>query len=406
MKVIGLMSGTSADGVDAALIEVVAANPPTLKHLYSHLAPYPPDLRQRILLLATPPGGTASEVCRLNAYLGELFARAALDLCRRARAALETVDLIGSHGQTIRHLPVPRKEGDLEIASTLQIGEPTVIAERTGITTVGNFRTRDVAAGGQGAPLTPLPHYVMFRDAQKGRAVINLGGIANVTAIPAGGAPSQVVAFDTGPGNVLLDLAVFRVTRGQTGYDANGEMAAAGRVSEEMLRALLAHPFIKKPPPKSTGREDFGPGLLDEVTRKVPSLSPPDLLATLTAFTAEVVAINLREFVLPKMAIAEVVLTGGGARNPVLRKMLAERLAPAALVEPDALGFPGRAIEAAAFAFLAYLTWHGRAGNLPAATGARHPVVLGAIVLGRNRPGAGASNPSPVTGRQAEGKVQ
>ena len=370
MKAIGLMSGTSADGVDAALVEIGAGPPLVLKHLHSSLSPYPTGLRQRILQLATPPGGSASDVCRLNAYLGELFAQAALDLCRRARVPPESVDLIGSHGQTIRHLPIPRKEGDLEVASTLQIGEPAVIAERTGITTVANFRTRDVAAGGQGAPLTPLPHYVIFRDAKKGRVVVNLGGIANITAIPAGGAPAQVVAFDTGPGNVLLDLAAFRVTSGQTDYDANGELAAAGRVSEELLRSLLAHPFIKKSPPKSTGREDFGPGFLEEVLRKASSLAPPDLMATLTAFTAEAVAVNLREFVLPRMAIDEVVLTGGGARNPVLRKMVADRLAPAAPVDPDALGFPGRAIEAAAFAFLAFLTWHGRAGNLPAATGA------------------------------------
>ena len=400
MKVIGLMSGTSADGVDAALVEIAAGPPLVLKYLHSSLSPYPTGLRQRILQLATPPGGSATDVCRLNAFLGELFAQAALDLCRRARMPPEAVDLIGSHGQTIRHLPVPRKEGDLEVASTLQIGEPAVIAERTGITTVANFRTRDVAAGGQGAPLTPLPHYLMFRDAKKGRVVVNLGGIANITAIPAGGAPAQVVAFDTGPGNVLLDLAAFRLTGGRTDYDANGELAAAGRASEETLRSLLAHPFIKKSPPKSTGREDFGPAFLEEVLRKASSLAPPDLMATLTAYTAESVAVNLREFVLPKMAIAEAVLTGGGGRNPVLRKMLADRLAPAALVDPDVLGFPGRAIEATAFAFLAFLTWHGRAGNLPAATGARRPVVLGAIVPGRARPGAAASGggaPPPAT---------
>jgi len=388
MKVIGLMSGTSADGVDAALVEVGPGNPPALKHIYSTVFPYPPDLRQRILQLATPPGGSATDVCRLNAYLGELFAQAALDVCRRARLAPETVDLIGSHGQTIRHLPIPRKEGDFTVASTLQIGEPAVIAERTGITTVANFRTRDVAAGGQGAPLTPIAHYVMFRDAQKGRAVLNLGGIANVTAIPAGASPAQIVAFDTGPGNVLLDEAAFRVTRGKTDYDANGELAAVGRVSAETLKWMLTHPFFKKAPPKSTGREDFGPSYLDEVNRKAPSLSPADLLATLTAFTAETVALGFREFILPKMKIDEVAITGGGGRNPVLRKMLAERLAPAALVEPDALGFPGRAIEAGAFAFLAYLTWHGRPGNVPAATGASRPVVLGAIVMGNHRPGA------------------
>jgi anhydro-N-acetylmuramic acid kinase len=390
MRVIGLMSGTSADGVDAALVEIAAGPPLALKHLYSSLWPYPTELRQRILQLATPPGGSATDVCRLNAYLGELFAQAALDLCRRARVAPESVDLIGSHGQTIRHLPVPRKEGELQVASTLQIGEPAVIAERTGITTVGNFRPRDVAAGGQGAPLTPLAHFVMFRGGKKGRAVLNVGGIANVTAIPAGGGLAQVMAFDTGPGNMLLDLAAHKLTRGQTDYDANGELAAPGRVSEDALRSLLAHPFIKKPPPKSTGREDFGPGFLDELMRKEHSLSPADLMATLAAFTAEAVALNLREFVLPKMALDEVALTGGGARNPVLRKMLAERLAPAAVVDPDALGFPGRAIEAMAFAFLAYLTWHWRPGNLPGATGAGRQVVLGAIVPGRTRPGAGA----------------
>jgi len=396
MKIIGLMSGTSADGVDAALIEIASGNPLTVKHRYSHVSPYPTELRQRILQLATPPGGTASEVCRLNAYLGELFAQAALELCRRARVAPEEIDLIGSHGQTVRHLPRPQKEGTLEVASTLQIGEPAVIAERTGITTVAGFRTRDIAAGGQGAPLTPLTHYVLFRDAQKGRAVLNLGGIANVTAIPAGAPPSQMVAFDTGPGNVLLDLAAFRVTGGQTDYDANGELASGGHVVDEVLRSLLGHAYLKKPPPKSTGREEFGPPLLDDVSRRFPALSPGDLLATLTAFTAEAAAIGFRDFIAPKMKIAEVVLTGGGARNLVLREMLAERLAPATLLDPDALGFPARAIEAAAFAFLAYLTWHGRPGNVPAATGAKAPVILGAISPGRNRPGAAQASPAPA----------
>lgn len=398
MRVIGLMSGTSADGVDAALVEVAPGTPPTLTHIYSSLFPYPTDLRRRILQLATPPGGSTTDVCRLNAYLGELFAQAAMDVCRRARVAPETVDLVGSHGQTIRHLPIPWKEGDFNVASTLQIGEPAVIAERTGITTVANFRTRDVAAGGQGAPLAPIAHHVMFRDAQKGRAVLNLGGIANITAIPAGATPAQIVAFDTGPGNVLLDEAAFRVTRGKTDYDANGELAAAGGVSADTLKWMLTHPFLKKAPPKSTGREDFGPSYLDEVNRKAPSLSPADLLATLTAFTAETVAVGFRGFILPKMKIDEVAITGGGGHNPVLRKMLGERLAPAALVEPDALGFPGRAIEAAAFAFLAYLTWHGLPGNIPAATGASHPVVLGAITLGRQRPGSRKAASTPPAG--------
>lgn len=384
MKVIGLMSGTSADGVDAALVEIVPSGAlPPIRLAAHETISYPSGLRERILAVAS--GGGTEDVCHLNAYLGELFAEAAVQVARKAGVPLADVSLIGSHGQTIHHLPAPRQEGARTVRSTLQIGEPAAIAERTGVTTIADFRPRDMAAGGEGAPLTPIAHHALFAHPERGRVILNLGGIANLTVLPAGSDPASVTGFDTGPGNVLLDEFVRVTGLTSLGYDEDGRLAARGQVQPNLLEELLQHPFVRRPPPKSTGREVFGPAFVAEIRRRLDTarVGPLEGLATLTAFTVEAVARNLREFVLSKVEVHEVVATGGGARNAFLMRRLAEAMPQCTVTPVDALGIPARALEAMAFAWLAYLTATGRPGNLPVVTGARGPRILGCIVPGR-----------------------
>ena len=390
MKVIGLISGTSADGVDAALVEIApGSGRPALRLLAWGTIPYPVGLRERVLAVAS--GGNTAEVCHLNAYIGEVFAAAAAHIAHEGQLTLADVDLIGSHGQTVHHLPEPRAEGPYRVQSTLQIGAPAVIAERTGVTTIADFRPRDMAAGGQGAPLTPIFHHALFAHPERGRAILNIGGIANLTVIPAdpGGGAGRVTGFDTGPGNVLLDEFVRTAGLSPVGYDEDGRLAAAGSVRTELLRELLDQPFIRQAPPKSTGREMFGPAFVAAFRARIRGAGIPeaDGLATLTAFTAHAVAENLKAFVLPGVPVHEVIVCGGGARNPTLMRMLGEALPGCTVCTTDALGVPGRAIEAMTFAWLAHLTATGQSGNLPAVTGAQGPRVLGCIVPGVNFPG-------------------
>jgi anhydro-N-acetylmuramic acid kinase len=393
VKVIGLMSGTSADGVDAALVEIDSeAGRPALRLLAWDTLAFPAGLRERILAVAS--GGSTEEVCHLDAYLGELFAEAAARVAYQAGVELADVDLIGSHGQTIHHLPAPRQEGTHAVRSSLQIGEPAVIAERTGVTTIADFRPRDLAAGGEGAPLTPIVHYALFVHPDRGRVVLNLGGIANVTVLPAGADPSSVTGFDTGPGNVLLDEFVRATGLSPLGYDEDGRLAAAGQVQPDLLQGLLAHPFVRRTPPKSTGREVFGPSFVESFRGRLRAAAVGDLdaLATLAAFSVEAVVQNLRDFVFPKTEVHEVIVTGGGARNALLMRRLAESLPECLVASSDAMGVPGRALEAVAFAWLAHLTATGQPGNLPAVTGARGARVLGCIVPGKGfRPIIGPS---------------
>jgi len=386
MRVIGLMSGTSADGIDAALLEITPGQRlPKLRLLHFEVFPFPGGLRERILQAADDRPGGAGELCHLNAYLGELFGRAAASVARRAGVKLREVALIGSHGQTIVHLPRLRADGNLSVRSTLQIGEPSVIAERTGVTTVADFRPRDLAAGGEGAPLTPYVHALLFRHPRRDRIVLNLGGIANLTFLPKGRGLQGILAFDTGPGNVLIDGIMARLTGGASRSDLGGQVAASGQVEPRLLRWLMDHPYLTRRAPKSTGRETFGPALIDALLRRGADrlITEKDLVATVTAFTAKSVALHVRRD-LPRAATsAELVICGGGAENPTLVKRLQEALPHSRLLTADEAGFPGRAIEASAFALLAYLTAHGVPGNLPPITGAAHRVVLGKIVPGR-----------------------
>jgi anhydro-N-acetylmuramic acid kinase len=380
MLVIGLMSGTSADGVDAALVELIGAPPALDWRLlqHSHHA-YPAALQAEILACARTDGSNVTRLCLLNFALGEVFAQSALEAIRAAGLTPEDVDLIGSHGQTVWHAPLGPQP------STLQIGEAAVIAERTGITTIHNFRTRDMAAGGQGAPLTGYTDVLLFTHPTRLRACQNIGGIANLTFLPPANNPDlQAFAFDTGPGNMLLDDAVRRITGGAQTYDRDGKLAAGGRADEALLTQWLQdEPFFEQQPPKTTGREAFNQayGMRLWQGAQARGLSENDFIATLTALTARSIADAYGAF-LPHLP-EEIIVSGGGVYNPVLMGMLETALAPARLLTSDALGLPGAAKEALAFSVLAYETWHARPNNLPSATGARHAVVLGSITPGR-----------------------
>ena len=370
MKIIGLMSGTSADGVDACLAEVEERGDQIAAGVEAFLtAPYPTDVRRRVLGCTT-----AEDVCRLNVELGERFAEAAIQLCADAGAPLACVDAIGSHGQTVCHLPDgPRR-------STLQLGEPCVIAERTGVTTVADFRPRDVAAGGSGAPLVPLVDFLLFADQRAARAALNIGGIANVTFLPAGCTADDVLAFDTGPGNMVIDALMGLLTGDRETCDRDGATAARGTVSDELLNDLLADEYLAAPPPKSTGRERFGRHFAEALlsTGRSRGLSDADIVAAATALTARTIAGAITRW--GPAEAGEIIASGGGVHNPTLMRMLRDELPGARLVMSDAFGIPADAKEALAFAVLAFRTLTGRPGNVPRATGARRPVVLGKIV--------------------------
>jgi anhydro-N-acetylmuramic acid kinase len=319
-------------------------------------------------------------VCHLNALLGEWFANAALHAIRQAKLQPSDVALIGSHGQTLHHLPHGiHAPGVGAIRSTLQIAEPAVIAERTGITTVANFRPRDIAAGGQGAPLTPAAHALLLKHARRARLVVNLGGISNVTYVPKGGHLSGVQAFDTGPANMVLDSLMVRLTDGRLLMDRDGKLAMKGQVDSRLLGKLLAHPFLSKRPPKSTGREAFGPDLIEELIaiQQQRRLSIEDLLATCSMWTAKAVGTSRRWI---SGEIDEVVVGGGGVRNRAIMSYLATVFAPVPVTTFESLGWDSKVFEAVAFALLAYQTVTGQWGNIPSVTGANHPVLLGTIV--------------------------
>jgi anhydro-N-acetylmuramic acid kinase len=299
---------------------------------------------------------------------------------RTAGVHSQDIDLIGSHGQTVHHLPQSIKDaGVAAIRSTLQIAEPAVIAERTGITTVANFRPRDVAAGGQGAPLTPGVHALLFRHPKRARLIVNLGGISNVTYLPAGNGVDGVIAFDTGPANMVLDGLMFRMTNGRASMDRDGRLAARGRVDGRLLAKMLAHPYLSQIPPKSTGREAFGTKTIDELIamRQKRQLAPEDLLATCSRWTAEAVG-TARRWI--RGSIDEVIVGGGGVRNRTVMTHLAEVFSPAPVDTFESLGWDSKALEAMAFAVLAYQTVMEECGNVPAVTGAKHSVLLGCIV--------------------------
>lgn len=383
--VIGLMSGTSADGVDAALVRIDSRTPRRLVQVEAFLTyDFPPGIREAILQASDARTGTVELLCRLNVVLGEVFAEAALAVARQAGVPMHAIDLIGSHGQTVQHLPEPSALAGYPVRGTLQFGEPCVIAERTGVTTVADFRPRDMAAGGEGAPLAPYVHHLLFQDSHQTRVVHNIGGISNLTLLPAGAMLDDLLAFDTGPGNMLIDGTVERLTRGRQTCDKDGQWAAQGHVHQALLQKLLTHPFFQRQPPKSTGREAFGTAMLQDLFRRGAelSLSQADLLATVTAFSAATMADAYRRFILPRYPNVESILCGGGSRNPTLTGHLRRELPAVTWRTCDEFGVSVDALEAVIFAMLAYETVAGRPANVPTATGARHGVILGKIVPG------------------------
>lgn len=378
----GLMSGTSVDGVDISLVDIRGKGHRLNTRLLGHQGyPYSSSLRQRILQAAEC--GSVGEVCHLHALLGEVFASAIIKTARKCRIPLKKIAVIGSHGQTVYHQPRPIREAGVGmVRSTFQIGDPNIIAERTGVPTVSDFRSRDMAAGGEGAPLAPYGHAIVFNRKNVNRLVLNLGGIANVTVLPGNGEWSQIRAFDTGPCNMLLDGLMSIESQGRQRMDRAGRQASKGSVNEKLLVWLLAHPYLSQRPPKSTGREMFGASYIHQVLKhgrrhKLPFV---DILATCCRFIAQVIG-DAQQWI--PQPIQEVVAGGGGVRNTGLWRELEARFAPISLKTMEACGSHSAAFEAQAFAILAYQHIQGVSANLPSVTGARHPVILGTVSPGR-----------------------
>ena len=370
---LGLMSGTSADGVDVALAALSGRGLSTRVRLLSFTTfPFEPEMRRRILRL---PRARAEEICEMNFILGELLAECVRRFFAQERMDPARVDFIGSHGQTIYHISHHPERRN----ATLQIGEGAVLAARTGILTVCDFRPADIAAGGTGAPLVPFADYLLFRKRGKVRALLNLGGIANVTVVP--GEIEKVMAFDTGPANMIMDGLVKRQSRGRQGWDAGGQIAARGKVDEELLERWMSHPYFSLAPPKSTGREEFGDIFLERTGEHIRGVAFEDLMATAAFFTAASVHRGFRDFIFPAFAADEVYVSGGGMHNRTVMAHLEELFRPVPIRPLNDLGIDGDAKEALAFAILADATLQGMPANIPRATGAARPAVLGKIVL-------------------------
>jgi len=361
MRVAGVMSGTSLDGIDVAIVEIRGRHIETIGF---QTTAYPDAVRQAILGVSNTNTTTAA-ISRLNFHLGELYARAV----RRAMRRFGPVELIGCHGQTIYH------EGR---RNTLQIGEAAVVAERTGVPVVANFRARDIAAGGQGAPLVPFVDYLLFRHRTRTRIALNIGGIANITVIPPAASPEQVVAFDTGPGNMAIDALARDISRGRLNYDRDGRFAASGRVDRALLDELLRDAYYRRKPPKSAGREQYGAEFVARL--KATGLPVRDLIATATLLTACAIANSVGRY---QTAATDLVVSGGGAHNPQIMAHVCALLPGVVVVTSADFGINVDAKEAIAFAVLAYRSWQGLPGNLPSATGAMRSVTLGSITGGR-----------------------
>jgi anhydro-N-acetylmuramic acid kinase len=371
--VAGVMSGTSADGINVALAQL-AGERPQFK-LLGHLEfPFPPAVRRAILAAMNTERARVADLARLNFLLGHIYAGAVLAAARKFQVKVE---LIGCHGQTLYHQGEAQAFLGRRLAVTWQTGEGAVIAARVGAPVVSDFRPADMAAGGKGAPLVPFLDYLLCRDERVGRIVQNIGGIANLTAIPAQAKLEQVVAFDTGPGNMVMDAVMERLFRQP--YDRGGRVADRGRALDEVVKEILGQPFFRRRPPKTAGREEFGREFVSVFLRRCGRAPKGDVVATATALTARSIADAIRRFV--RGSYRELVVSGGGAKNPTLLRLLAEAVAPLGLKlrRSDEFGLPSEAKEAVAFAVLAYQTWRQRPGNISSATGASRPAILGKI---------------------------
>jgi anhydro-N-acetylmuramic acid kinase len=366
MRVAGIMSGTSVDGIDVAIVDFEGELVSPVGHV---VIPWSADVRRRILAVSDAPCSTA-QISRLSFELGELYAKAVINACRSLDVRVESLELAGCHGQTIYH------EGSGKLPNTMQIGEAAVIAERLGIPVVSDFRVRDIAAGGQGAPLVPFADYLLFRSPNANRAALNIGGIANVTILPSAGTASQVAAFDTGPGNMVVDQLVERMTGGAARFDRNGAIAARGHIIGPLLNSLLKDPYFSTKPPKTAGREQYGAAFVDKLVGTGASME--DLVATATALTAAAIATGIKVFA---PATEELIVSGGGTHNRQLMAQIAAFLPACRIGTTAEFGIDVDAKEAIAFAILAHRTWRRETGNLPSATGARKAVILGKITF-------------------------
>ena len=385
MIVAGVMSGTSADGVDVALLRIQGRGFHSRLELLAHYAfPYPAEVRRAVLAAMNAGSASVADLARLNVVLGELYADAVRAAQRRARLECQ---LVGCHGQTLYHQGSAKLFLGRRLTCTWQTGEAAIIAAKVGVPVVSDFRPADMSAGGKGAPLVPFLDFVLYRHRRYGRIVQNLGGIGNLTAIPARARPEQVVAFDTGPGNMVIDAVTEHLF--EKPFDRNGRFAAKGEPIERVLRELLRHPFLRQKPPKTAGREQFGREFGREFLRRCGRADENDMVATATAFTARTVGIAVRRFVLPlaqqgeagPWRFREFVASGGGTKNATLMRMIREELAPLKIRvrTTDDFGMPSEAKEAAAFALLAYQTWRRLPSNVPSATGAERSAILGKI---------------------------
>ncbi|HYX70969.1 MAG TPA: anhydro-N-acetylmuramic acid kinase [Terriglobales bacterium] len=378
MIVAGVMSGTSADGIDVAVVRALGSGWSTRFGLLTHHHfPYPAAVRRAVLSAMNATHARVADLARLNFLLGELYAAAVL--ATQKRAGIRRLDLVGCHGQTLYHQGRPAPFLGHDLAVTWQTGEGAILAARTQTPVVSDFRPADMAAGGQGAPLVPFLDYLLYRHRSIGRVVQNLGGIANLTAIPGGAEAERVVAFDTGPGNMVMDGAMERLFGRPC--DRDGRIAARGSVLEPVVTEVLRLPFFQQPPPRSAGREQFGREFVARFLRRCGRARKEDVVATATALTARSIGAALQRFVLKENGYREFVVSGGGAANPTLLNMIQAEIVNLGLVmrRSEDFGLPREAKEAVAFALLAYQTWQRRPGNLPSATGAERPAVLGKI---------------------------
>ena len=378
MIVAGVMSGTSADGINVALVRIqtrrgASGKPALIGHAEY---PYAVNIRRAVLAAMNAQSASVADLSRLNFLLGELYADAVLATQKRFRVK---ADLVGCHGQTIYHQGESAPYLGRTVAVTWQTGEGAVVASRVGAPCVSDFRPADMAVGGKGAPLVPFLDYLFYRDSRVGRIVQNIGGIANLTAIPAGAGPEKVIAFDTGPGNMVIDAVMERLFGKR--FDRGGRVAASGTVDDGAIAKLMRTPFFREKPPKTAGREEFGREFVAKFVRLCGRTNKANVAATATAFTVRSIADAVQRFVLRRARFAEMVVSGGGAKNPTLMGMLANELSTlgVALRTSDEFGIPAEAKEAVAFALMAYETWHQRPSNVPSATGAKRSAVLGKI---------------------------
>ena len=379
-RIVGLISGTSADGVTAVVAEIRSCSVDIKVDMIKHKTyEYPPELREEVFKLFRSETANVEHICKMNFALGEFFAEAANRIIDETSFTADEIDLIGSHGQTVWHNPLQGNIAGYSTSSTLQVGEPAVIAGKTGIPVIADFRKADMVVGGEGAPLTPYLDYVLHRDQEKNIILQNIGGIANLTYLPKDCEISEVIAFDTGPGNMMIDAAVKHFSGGAKSYDCDGFHAFKGKVNTRLLDELLTHHYYSRSPPKTTGREEFGEDFTWRVIRNNSEIGRDDMIASLSALTVETIARSYEDF-LPE-PVDEVYVSGGGSYNPYLMKRLEERLDPIPVKAYDELEFSSEAKEALLFAVLANEHIMEAPSNIPSATGAKQSVILGTLYM-------------------------